>query len=157
MLNLLLIRHAHAGPAIEPDFERNLSPRGELEAHQSAQVLRFSKHQPGTWLVSTAKRTQETANILATSNPNLVLERKNEAKWYEAAGKDCITYLELENCATIYLIAHNPSISYLASYFSNEQIFMETANIVHLQWETLDSWKEISQASATKMYHFHGK
>jgi phosphohistidine phosphatase SixA len=48
----------------------------------------------------------------------------------------------------IYLVAHNPSISYLASYFSGEQIQMETANCVHLQWPTLDSWKEVTRGSA---------
>lgn len=157
MLNLILIRHAHAGPHVEPDFNRNLSQRGEAEALQAALVLSYSNHQPGIWLVSTAIRTQETATILASSNAHLILERKDEDKWYEATGKDCIQYLQLETCTTIYLIGHNPSISFLASYFLNEQVFMETANIVHLQWETLDSWKEISKASATKMYHFHGK
>lgn len=157
MLDLILIRHAHAGPHIAPDFTRNLSERGEIEASQSAQVLKYSNHQPGIWLVSTATRTQQTAEILISINQQLVLDRKNDQKWYEASGADCLTYIQLENCTTIYLIGHNPSISFLASYFSNEYIFMETANVVHLQWETLDSWKEISKASATKMYHFHGK
>jgi phosphohistidine phosphatase len=157
MLNLVLIRHAHAGPYTEPDFERNLSLKGQTEANQTAQVLKYSQHSPGIWLVSSAKRTQQTADILANYNPTLLLERKNNLIWYEASGIEYVKYLNLETCTTIYLIGHNPSISYMASYFSNEDIFMDTGNIVHLQWKTLDSWNEVSKASATKMYHFNGK
>lgn len=157
MLDLILIRHAHAGPHIEPDFDRKLSPRGEIEAQQSAQVLKYSSHNPGIWLVSSANRTVQTADILLDANPNLLLDRKNDPKWYEASGALYQKYLELESCTTIYLIAHNPSISYLASHLSNSNIFMEPGNIVHLQWDNLDSWGEVTIASANINYHFYGK
>ncbi len=157
MLNLILIRHAHAGPHVEPDFNRHLSQRGEIEASQTAQVLKYSGHEPGIWLISSATRTQETAEILLTVNKNLLLERKNEVKWYEAGGNDYLKYLELETYTTIYLIGHNPSISFLASYLSNENCFMETGSIVHLHWKTLDHWTEVSKASAEINYYFNGK
>lgn len=157
MLNLVLIRHAHAGPHIEPDIKRQLSQRGELEAQQAAQVIKYSSHLPGTWLVSSAARTQQTADILLANNQNLLSERKNELKWYEAGGLDYLNFIELESCTTIYLIAHNPSISYVASYLSNTNIFMETGSIVHLQWETLEHWTELTKASAFINYHFDGK
>ncbi len=157
MLDLILIRHAHAGTYTEPDFDRSLSTRGEIEAQQAAQVIKYSNLNQGTWLISSAKRTQETADFIQSQNESLILNRKNEAKWYEAGGHDYYQFIQLETCTTIYLIGHNPSISYLASYLSNEDIFMETGNIIHLQWKTLDQWSEISTASAEINYHFHGK
>lgn len=157
MLDLILIRHAHAGPHIEPDFDRKLSSRGEIEAQQAAQVLKYSNHNPGIWLVSSANRTVQTADILLDANPNLLLDRKNDPKWYEATGSLYQNYIELESCTTIYLVAHNPSISYLAGYLSNTNIFMEPGNIVHLHWNKLDNWTEISKASAEVNYHFYGK
>ena len=157
MLDLILIRHAHAGPHIEPDFERKLSNRGEIEAQQAAQVLKYSSHNPGLWLVSAASRTIQTADILLESNENLLSDRKNDSKWYEGTAGMYQNYLELESYTTIYLIAHNPSISQLASCLSNTNILMETGNIVHLHWNNLDQWSEITKASAAVNYHFYGK
>jgi phosphohistidine phosphatase SixA len=51
-------------------------------------------------------------------------------------------------------VAHNPSISYVASYLSGEEIQMDTANFVHLQWPTLDAWEEVTQGSATVKTRF---
>ena len=41
-MELVLIRHAHAGPHVHPDFERNLSERGELEAKNASQIIKYS-------------------------------------------------------------------------------------------------------------------
>jgi phosphohistidine phosphatase SixA len=48
----------------------------------------------------------------------------------------------------IYLVAHNPSISYLASYLTGEMIQMETAGCVSLHFPSLSSWSEITKGSA---------
>ena len=75
MLNLVLIRHAHAGPHIEPDIERQLSQRGELEAQKAAQVIKYSSHLPGTWLVSSTARTQQTADTVSYTHLTLPTKR----------------------------------------------------------------------------------
>ena len=49
----------------------------------------------------------------------------------------------------IYLIAHNPSISYLATYLTGEMIQMETAGCISLHFPGLNSWSEITKGSAS--------
>lgn len=142
MIELILIRHAHAGPYTNPDEARHLSERGISEARNLAKILADYPLLDGIWYVSDAIRTLETYQIL-TDKP---AEVSND--WYHASGP---AYLEkiLQSVATcVYLVAHNPSISYVASYLSGEEIQMETANFVHLQWPTLDAWEEVTQGSA---------
>jgi phosphohistidine phosphatase len=141
MIELILIRHAHAGPYTSPDEARHLSERGISEARNLAKILADYPLLDGIWYVSDAIRTLETYQIL-TDKP---AEVSND--WYHASGP---AYLEkiVQSVATcVYLVAHNPSISYVASYLSGEEIQMETANFVHLQWPTLDAWEEVTQGS----------
>ena len=142
MIELILIRHAHAGPYTSPDEARHLSERGISEARNLAKILANYPLPEGIWYVSDAIRTLETYQIL-TDKP---AEVSND--WYHASGP---AYLEkiVQSVATcVYLVAHNPSISYVASYLSGEEIQMETANFVHLQWPTLDAWEEVTKGSA---------
>jgi phosphohistidine phosphatase len=157
MMDLVLIRHAHAGPHIEPDFERNLSERGLAEAKHAAQIIKYSNHTPGKWLVSSANRTKQTAEIILASNPDLSELLSFEPHLYEATGKEYFNLLCQQTGPTVYLVGHNPSVSYLASYLTNQMIDMGTSDIVHLQWNWANNWQEVSQGTAELIYHFHGK
>lgn len=157
MVELILIRHANAGAYIEPDFERNLSEIGILEAHQSAQVIKYSNHRSGTWLISSSKRTLETARIIQNYVPDLFNNLIEEEYWYHSSGKQYVDKIYQQTDSTIYLIAHNPSISFLASHFTNQNIHMEPAEIIHLNWELADSWTETSANSAEIIYQFNPK
>jgi phosphohistidine phosphatase SixA len=96
----------------------------------------------GHWLVSSVVRTRQTFELISDSSAEF------SESWYHASGPAYLEMIQERSEKVIYLVAHNPSISYLASYFSGEQIQMETANCVHLQWPTLDSWKEVTRGSA---------
>ena len=154
MLELILIRHAHAGPHIEPDFERNLSERGKAEALKSAQVMKYSHHNPGNWIISSANRTRETATIITDVLPELAAKMEFHLELYEAPLENYLHFLEKAEMKTVYLVGHNPTISRMASHFSNQYIGMETGDIVHLRWENLDNWEEINFFSAEIVYHY---
>lgn len=154
MLELILIRHAHAGPHIEPDFERNLSERGKAEAIKSAQVMKYSNHLPGHWIISSAQRTRETATILTDTLPELAAKMDFHLELYEAPMENYLPFIENAAMKTVYLVGHNPTISRMASHFSNQFIVMETGDIVHLRWENLDNWEEINFFSAEIVYHY---
>lgn len=156
-MELVLVRHAHAGPHVEPDFDRNLSERGLLEAKNAAQIIKYSNHVPGLWLVSAAHRTKETAEILLEANVALQKDIRFEFNLYEASGKEYFNLLCQQTEPSIYLVGHNPSISYLASYLTNQMIEMGTADIVHLKWDWATNWQEVSGGTASLIYHFHGK
>jgi phosphohistidine phosphatase len=148
MMELILIRHAHAGPYTSPDEARHLSERGIEEAQELAAKLASYALPDGLWYVSDAIRTLETYQIL-TDKP---AEVSND--WYHASGPAYLEKLGKSPSACVYLVAHNPSISYVASYLSGEQIQMDTANFVHLQWPRLDAWEEVTQGSATVKARF---
>ncbi|MDR0769716.1 MAG: histidine phosphatase family protein [Burkholderiales bacterium] len=63
-MELILWRHAHAEPGF-PDLARELSTRGREEAKGAAQWLNERLPTPYRILVSPARRTQQTAAILA--------------------------------------------------------------------------------------------
>lgn len=140
MIELILIRHAHAGPYTLPDEARKLSAQGLEEVRQLKPKLKDFPE--GHWLVSSVIRTRQTFELISESSAEF------SESWYHASGPAYLEMIQERSEKVIYLVAHNPSISYLASYFSGEQIQMETANCVHLQWPTLDSWKEVTRGSA---------
>ncbi|MEY4986698.1 MAG: hypothetical protein RL567_477 [Bacteroidota bacterium] len=148
MIELILIRHAHAGPYTSPDEARHLSERGIEEAQELAVKLASYALPDGLWYVSDAIRTLETYRILTTQAAEIA------NFWYHATGSEYIEKIKSSPNACVYLVAHNPSISNVASYFSGEQIQMDTANFVHLQWPTLDAWDEVTQGSATVLARF---
>jgi phosphohistidine phosphatase len=148
MIELILIRHAHAGPYTSPDEARHLSERGISEARNLAKILADYPLPDGIWYVSDTIRTLETYQIL-TDKP---AEVSND--WYHASGPAYLEKIVQSAASCVYLVAHNPSISYVASYLSGEDIQMDTANFVHLQWPTLDAWEEVTQGSATVKNRF---
>ena len=148
MIELILIRHAHAGPYTSPDEARHLSERGISEARNLAKILADYPLLDGIWYVSDAIRTLETYQIL-TDKP---AEVSND--WYHASGPAYLEKIVQSAASCVYLVAHNPSISYVASYLSGEDIQMDTANFVHLQWPTLDAWAEVTQGSASVKTRF---
>ena len=148
MIELILIRHAHAGPYTSPDEARHLSARGIEEAQELAAKLATYTLPAGLWYVSDAIRTLETYRILTTQAAEIA------NFWYHATGAAYIEKIKSSPNDCVYLVAHNPSISYVASYLSGEQIQMDTANFVHLQWPTLDAWDEVTQGSATVLARF---
>lgn len=148
MIELILIRHAHAGPYTSPDEARHLSERGVKEAENLAEKFEDYPLPEGVWYVSDAVRTLQTYQIL-TKQPAEVSDF-----WYHATGQAYLEKIVEIQSACVYLVAHNPSISFLASYLSGQQIQMDTANFVHLQWPTLETWKEVTQGSATLKTRF---
>jgi phosphohistidine phosphatase SixA len=146
MKDLFLIRHAHAGPYLLPDEGRNLSIRGIEEAQELKEIFLKNNLPKGFWYVSDTNRTIETAKILMGNLQKL--GDSFEDFWYHATGPEYVEKIVKSDQPVIYLVAHNPSISYAASYFSGDMIQMETSSCIHLHWPLAKTWDEISQGSA---------
>jgi phosphohistidine phosphatase len=117
MKRLLLLRHAKAVPSSPGgDFERELAPRGRKDAAQMGAFLRSEQLVPQLVLISPARRTRETADLVrgAFANPpELVANRA----LYLA---EPVTILqEIRNTdpdvATLLVVGHNPGIADLAN------------------------------------------
>ena len=146
MKDLYLIRHAHAGPYLLPDESRKLSIRGLEEAQELKQIFMNNNFPKGFWYISNTNRTIETATILMGNAHKL--GDSIDDYWYHATGPQYVEKIVTSPHPVIYLVAHNPSISYTASYFSGEMIQMETSSCVHLYWPQATTWDEIIKGSA---------
>jgi len=147
-MELVIIRHAHAGPYTDDDKGRHLSERGIEEALLLGEWMHLKQFPVGYWLISDAIRTRETAELLGKPFSEFELSDF----WYVSSGPDYLTEIAKRTEPVLYLVAHNPSVSYLASYLSGEMIQMETAGCVYLQFPGLNSWSEITQGSAILLH-----
>lgn len=116
-MRLLLIRHARAAASHHlPDAERPLTDEGRREFAAVAKSIIQSGGTPGCIFHSPARRTTETADILATA-ADLPAQARVVAAWL-ALGADCQQILpRLANLSAdvTALVGHEPIMSSLTS------------------------------------------
>ena len=165
MATLLLMRHAKAlqpgsgqpgsgqhgsgQPEFgQPDVDRSLSPRGREDALAAAAVLQEQVHSGSvTVLVSTARRTTETYEAVASALP--AHEHIAESRLYEAAVSTVVDLLASQQAECCLVIGHNPTMRDLLEHLTDAQIeSFPTSAIAVLEgeWSNLASgqWRLIS-------------
>lgn len=142
MKKLVIIRHAKSDWNVgEIDFERPLNKRGKKEAPIVGSILKEEGYFPDLIVSSSAKRTTETA-ILISNEVNYPIDNiQYEDSIYEAPIEALIKVVWMlpNEFDTVYLVGHNPGVSALASYFTNEWLDFKTANAAVLEAE-IDDW-----------------
>ncbi len=116
MRRLILLRHAKsAWPDNVWDHERPLAPRGIAAMRFMDTYLAKSKLLPDRMIVSTARRTRETYELLSPVFKPPKVELVSEPRIYEAAASTlCEVVAETpENCRTLMMVGHNPGIAEL--------------------------------------------
>jgi phosphohistidine phosphatase len=118
VLRLTLIRHGNAEwkDASIADFERPLNKRGMSEAEGIAKVLVENELVPDLLLSSTAKRTQQTAEILGREMELPTRRVKFAEQLYLARAEVILTLTQSTGPKVKHLVVvgHNPGISELA-------------------------------------------
>jgi phosphohistidine phosphatase len=121
---VVLVRHAHAQWPLYSgrDFDRPLTPRGEEDARVAAQAIRAADLVPTLILSSPARRTRQTADILA----RVLGLQGGQLLFVDALYNARPATLEAElrrvarrGTASV-LVAHNPGISDLARQMSGD-------------------------------------
>jgi phosphohistidine phosphatase len=152
MKQLLLLRHAEAQLAVPggSDAERVLTDEGTLEALQAAQCLRTADVRLDAVLVSDARRTLQTAQIL-TNHLKLRIAADPQAALYLAAPQTLLQALRQcnEQHRTVLLIGHNPGISELAQLLtgSDAPLTLRTAGLCQIVLPA-KPWKDLEPAAA---------
>jgi len=121
MLRLLLLRHAKAAwPAGVSDLERPLAKRGQGAAVLMGQYLKDEGLMPDLALVSPARRTQETWDLVRPIIGEV--ETRLDGRIYEAPVGRLLTVLqEVEpEARTVLMIGHNPGFEDLAKLLIGE-------------------------------------
>ena len=151
MKTLYLIRHAKSdwdNPDLS-DFERPLNKRGLRDVPFMAEKLGELGFNPDFIVCSPAKRTKTTAQLLVNSISTLY-----ESSIYEASLKDLnhlVNFLP-SNHKEIVIIGHNPSITELSNYLTDDIIGnMPTSSIIKIELE-IENWDETTQGIGTMKF-----
>jgi len=122
---LTLLRHGHAAAHADGgDFERSLDARGRTEAVRAAAAIMESVGKPDLILVSTARRTQQTAAIfcehVGTAGGNGASMR-GERGLYHASCDELLAIVRstADQITHLLVVGHNPGISELALRWAN--------------------------------------
>jgi phosphohistidine phosphatase len=121
MLRLLLLRHAKAAwPAGVLDVDRPLAKRGQEAAVAMGNYLKRECLAPDLVLVSPARRTQETWELVQPIIGEA--QSRHDGRIYEAPVARLLTVLqEVEpEARTVLMIGHNPGFEELASLLIGE-------------------------------------
>ena len=148
---LLIVRHAKAEPdtAGERDFDRELTMTGTMQTSRMGKVLQETGFATDAMLASPAARTLATASLLAEQ---LGFDTRHIQTFPELYNGSVKTWLEKintldEKYESVMLVGHNPHISYLAEYLTQEATGeLKTCGMVLITWEGTD-WAAISGGS----------
>lgn len=157
MLELTIMRHAHAPLTPLGDFYRTLDATGQRQAHD--QGITIKKLAPEIILTSHSKRTLDTLSIIHQYH-QAKLEVKEEVI-YTASEYDLLSLLELADAYDtnkIMILGHNPSVSLFSLLLSKSNSsynkLMQPAEIRYLQFNYL-SWRDIKPHSSTLSQVFY--
>ena len=123
MRRLMLLRHAKSDrTGGEKDHERALAPRGRRSAPLMGAYMAQHRLLPDRVLVSTARRTRETWDLVRSAlkkPPPMALEERI----YEASASRLLDIVQHADdaAASLLLIGHNPGFEELAELLTDAQ------------------------------------
>jgi phosphohistidine phosphatase len=157
MKKLLLIRHARATHETGyKDFERPLTPSGLQDAAVMAGRLQEHSLIPQLMVSSPALRTISTAHVFTQ---HLAVPEAEEIKSiYEADVNDLVDVInDLDDASDFTaLVGHNPGISQLLHYLTDQLEEMATCAIVLIEFNN-DSWNSIGAGTGKLVYYDYPK
>lgn len=148
---LYLIRHAKSDWSNSAllDYDRILSEKGITDTVLMAKKLNELNFKPSLIICSPAQRTTSTADFISRGTSILFYNSIYEASLIDLI--ELINVLPNEH-KEIALIGHNPSITKLSNYLTDDFIdHMPTCSIVKIELE-IDNWNEIVHGIGIKKY-----
>ena len=159
---LFLIRHAEAldkSPEIK-DLDRQLSPIGLRNSSIQGELIKKNKILPDLIVSSNAIRATFTAHLIAERIGYDISRIIVNDEVYEASVRTLLSVVNQLNddLSKVFIIGHNPSISYLAEYISKSEIGdILPGSIVRLSRLT-DSWSLVSENTCELIsYNYPGE
>ncbi len=156
---LLLIRHAQAADSNfgEKDFERTLTSQGSIDAANLGMYMLKNSLVPDAIFSSSAKRAKNTA-ITVAEKLNFQLDTiKFEDQLYEASPRILLQLINSfdDHWSLVYLVGHNPTISYFAEYLTNDHhAGMSPASVIGVNF-SVETWQHVSGGTGIKSLDYH--
>ena len=120
MRELILLRHAHAEPAVsgQADLDRPLSPVGLAEAEAAGKWLKENNLLPDCVMCSPSRRTRETLEAVMTAIG--FVEKRLEDRIYEATpGTLAALVDERRDLDRVLIVGHNPGLEQLVALMTD--------------------------------------
>ncbi len=158
---LYLVRHATAedGSFYLPDFDRELTPEGIIQAARMGKRLADSNLKPELLVSSGAKRAYQTAKIMAEQLGCDTNKIETDNALYAGGPKAymAIVNASLSSLAHLMIVGHNPDISFFAEYLTHADIGqMNKSGVVTIEFEHLE-WSEVSARTGKFISYKHPK
>ena len=153
---LLLIRHAKSdwGNLMLSDFERPLNHRGEINAPEMAKRLVKRELFPQQLISSPALRAITTAKYFAKElhiNAEVIIQEKDIYNALTNTLLEVVNNLD-ESSNFTALFGHNPGITELINYLSNQEIsHLPTCGMALLKFP-FDQWKMVSSGTGELVF-----
>lgn len=148
-MNLYLLRHAKTEKIATSgkDFDRKLAEKGIKQANLFSNYLKEKSIENVEVWCSTAARTRKTALLINAEKVLSKIIYKDDL--YLASLQELLTQIwECDSEQDLFIIGHNEGLSELASYFSGNDILLQTCGFIHLQFnaQTRKEWsKDLAQ------------
>lgn len=161
---LLLIRHSEAETPYwgQKDFDRELTSHGVISASVTGKKLKEQGFVPDLILASAANRAKTTAMLLAEQLSYSPSKIQENIEMYNCSLNVLLEYLHKidDNCSRVILVNHNPNISYLVEYLTNENLYggMNPIAVANITFD-LTKWSEVGQRTGKLLWHkelYHG-
>lgn len=137
-MNLILIRHAKTEKTsfTGQDVDRKLTEKGLLQAMKLNDIIsEYNLNNYDVWC-SVAVRTKQTLSCFDKNFPTKNIAFKNEL--YMATGIQIRNLIfNTDTDKDLLIIGHNNGISEIASYFTGEDIHLNTATFVHITFDNM--------------------
>lgn len=152
---LYLLRHAQSADKQinERDHDRELTPEGIKQSIRIGSYLAKHVINIDAIMCSTAERAKATANLIADTlkfDPEKIFFQE---ELYDASTRTFFQFIShlSDDYQSIMCVAHNPTITYLAEYFTKAEIGdVSPAGLVMIKFNQ-SSWKEVSQGNGELM------
>jgi phosphohistidine phosphatase len=155
MKTIYFIRHAKSDHSTQcDDFERPLNKRGEKDAPFMAKRLKHYKVKPDIIITSPAKRTFDTAMIIANTLKYSKKDILIKDELYDSTYNEYLKVIQnIDNKhKKVFLIGHNPAITEVCEFLSNSIIGnIPTSGIFCIKFAT-DDFQKIEAESGKVMF-----
>lgn len=135
------------------DHSRVLAPRGVADAHNVGSFVASHLPMHCSIYCSTAARTRQTAEIIASYFPNTASDIQFESDLYTFSCADLETFIQSRNEdeQSIILFGHNEAITNFVNKFGSISVSnVPTAGFVQLDFAK-DTWKNLEKGTTTRI------
>lgn len=154
MKSIILLRHAKSSwEMATSDHARVLAPRGIADAHNMGSFVASNLPMHCSIYCSTAVRTKQTAELIASYFPNTAPAIQFESKLYTFSCADLESFIQSrkENEQSIILFGHNEAITNFVNKFGSIPIDnVPTCGFVSLELP-INSWSKLQKGITKKI------